>query len=94
MRELCVSPSSRDAAAEQGRSSLDSADGRVAGTTATAQEEHMYKGDVSLIEEIEEQDFDGVAYGACSTNTFSLSNVLGNNGGWCTLTKECQSSCN
>lgn len=54
----------------------------------------MYKGDVSLIEEIEEQDFDGVAYGACSTNTFSLSNVLGNHGGWCTLTKECQPNCN
>ncbi|WP_130510116.1 plantaricin C family lantibiotic [Krasilnikovia cinnamomea] len=54
----------------------------------------MYEGDVALLEEIDEQDFEGVAYGACTTNTFSLSNVLGNNGGWCTLTRECQRSCN
>ncbi|MEU9857301.1 plantaricin C family lantibiotic [Streptomyces sp. NPDC047974] len=53
-----------------------------------------YDGDISLIEEISEQDFDGVAYGACSTNTFSLSDFLGNQGGWCTLTKECQPNCN
>ncbi|MEF9886290.1 MULTISPECIES: plantaricin C family lantibiotic [unclassified Streptomyces] len=53
-----------------------------------------YDGDISLIEEIAEQDFDGVAYGACSTNTFSLSDFLGNHGGWCTLTKECQPNCN
>jgi hypothetical protein len=54
----------------------------------------MYQGDLSLLEEIEEQDFDGVAYGACTTNTFSLSDSLGNSGGWCTLTKECQPNCN
>ncbi len=54
----------------------------------------MYKGDVSLVEEIAEQDFDGVAYGACTTNTFSLSNKVGNNGGWCTITKECTNACN
>ncbi|MFG2226067.1 plantaricin C family lantibiotic [Streptomyces sp. NPDC050161] len=53
-----------------------------------------FEGDVSLIEEIAEQDFDGVAYGACTTNTFSLSDHVGNNGGWCTLTKECQPNCN
>jgi hypothetical protein len=54
----------------------------------------VYKGDIALLEEIQEQDFVGVAYGACSTNTFSLSDALGNNGGWCTLTKECQPNCN
>ncbi|MFC4493361.1 plantaricin C family lantibiotic [Streptomyces ovatisporus] len=54
----------------------------------------VYKGDVSLVEEIAEQDFDGVAYGACTTNTFSLSDALGNTGGWCTLTVECQPNCN
>ncbi|WP_309238006.1 plantaricin C family lantibiotic [Streptomyces albidus (ex Kaewkla and Franco 2022)] len=54
----------------------------------------MYKGDVSLVEEIAEQDFDGVAYGACTTNTFSLSDALTNTGGWCTLTVECQPNCN
>ncbi len=53
-----------------------------------------FEGDVSLVEEIAEQDFDGVAYGACTTNTFSLSDALGNHGGWCTLTKECQPNCN
>jgi hypothetical protein len=54
----------------------------------------MYEGDISLLDEIAEQDFDGVAYGACTTNTFSLSNRLGNDGHFCTVTKECQSSCN
>ena len=56
----------------------------------------MYEGDLSLLEEIEEQDFEGVAYGglnACSTNTFSLSDALSNTGGWCTLTVECQPNC-
>lgn len=54
----------------------------------------MYEGDVSLLDEIAEQDFDSVAYGACSTNTFSLSDRLGNKGGYCTLTIECQPNCN
>jgi hypothetical protein len=54
----------------------------------------VYKGDVSLVEEIAEQDFEGVAYGACTTNTFSLSDALTNTGGWCTLTVECQPNCN
>ncbi|MHA6780233.1 plantaricin C family lantibiotic [Pseudonocardia saturnea] len=53
----------------------------------------MYHGDISLLEEIAEQDFDGVAYGACTTNTFSLSNALGNDGYACTLTVECQPNC-
>lgn len=53
-----------------------------------------YTEDLELIEEIGEQDFDSVAYGACTTNTFSLSDSLGNSGGWCTLTKECQPNCN
>lgn len=53
----------------------------------------MYNGDIALLEEIAEQDFDGVAYGACTTNTFSLSDALGNDGHWCTLTVECQPSC-
>jgi hypothetical protein len=54
----------------------------------------MYNGDVRLLDEIAEQEFEGIAYGACSTNTFTLSNRLGNHGGWCTLTKECQPCCN
>ncbi|MGW5875098.1 plantaricin C family lantibiotic [Nocardiopsis terrae] len=53
-----------------------------------------HEGDIELSQEINEQDFDDTAYGACSTNTFSLSDSLGNNGGWCTLTKECQGNCN
>ncbi|WP_079024393.1 plantaricin C family lantibiotic [Streptomyces scabiei] len=54
----------------------------------------MYKGDISLLEEIEEQDF---AFGAgCSLNTttFTLSAQLGDKGDCCTATKECQPSCN
>ncbi|EFL33674.1 predicted protein [Streptomyces viridochromogenes DSM 40736] len=57
-------------------------------------EETVYRGDISLLEEIEEQDF---AFGAgCSANftTFSLSGIFGNDGDCCTLTKECQASCN
>jgi len=41
------------------------------------------------ISEIEEN-----IQGGCSTNTFTLSDYLGNKGGWCTLTKECQPNCN
>lgn len=48
---------------------------------------------ISLAEEIDEQHFDGVAYGACTTNTFTLSDFIGNDGGWCTLTKESQNNC-
>ncbi|USB33639.1 plantaricin C family lantibiotic [Paenibacillus sp. YPG26] len=45
-----------------------------------------------LAEELIEVDLS--IQGGCTTNTFTLSNYLGNNGGWCTLTKECQRSCN
>lgn len=45
-----------------------------------------------LAEELVEVDLS--IQGGCTTNTFTLSNFLGNTGGWCTLTKECQRSCN
>ncbi|MNH98119.1 Lantibiotic lacticin 3147 A1 precursor [compost metagenome] len=45
-----------------------------------------------LAEELIEVDLS--IQGGCTTNTFTLSNYLGNNGGWCTLTKECQRACN
>lgn len=47
---------------------------------------------LALLEEVDEQDFSGVA-GACSTNTFTLSTKLGNNGWFCTITKECTKYC-
>ncbi|MBB1254255.1 plantaricin C family lantibiotic [Streptomyces alkaliterrae] len=55
---------------------------------------HEYEGDIALLEEISEQDLDGVAHGAGGVNAFSFSDKLGNDGKWCTLTKECQRSCN
>lgn len=48
---------------------------------------------VDWLEEIDEQSFDGQAFGACTTNTFSLSDYWGNNGGWCTATVECMDWC-
>lgn len=48
---------------------------------------------VDWIEEISDQSFDAQAFGACTTNTFSLSDDLGNTGGWCTLTIECIGAC-
>lgn len=48
---------------------------------------------VGWLEEINDQDFDSDAFGACTTNTFSLSDHFGNNGGWCTLSVECMSWC-
>ncbi|WP_199794786.1 plantaricin C family lantibiotic [Paenibacillus faecalis] len=39
-------------------------------------------------------EIDQSIQGGCTTNTFTLSDYLGNKGGWCTLTKECQRSCN
>jgi hypothetical protein len=65
----------------------------IPASTSITRGDPMYEGDFSLLEEIEEQDFEGVAYGACTTNTFSLSNFLSNQGGFCTATVECQSSC-
>ncbi|GAA3686495.1 two-component lantibiotic alpha peptide [Yimella lutea] len=52
--------------------------------------------DTSLdwIEEISEQSFDAQAFGACTTNTFSLSDHYGNTGNWCTATVECMGWCN
>lgn len=48
---------------------------------------------VDWIEEIGEQSFDAQAFGACTTNTFSLSDYWGNRGDWCTLTHECMAWC-
>lgn len=48
---------------------------------------------VSWLEELAEQDFEGEAFGACTTNTFSLSDNLGNGGWFCTITVECQNFC-
>ncbi|PQP85202.1 lantibiotic lacticin [Paenibacillus sp. PCH8] len=45
-----------------------------------------------LAEELTEVDIS--IQGGCTTNTFTLSNFLGNEGGWCTLSKECQRACN
>ncbi|RAX22584.1 lichenicidin alpha family lanthipeptide [Actinomyces sp. Z3] len=49
--------------------------------------------EVTWIEEVGEQSFDTDVFGACSTNTFSLSDYWGNRGYWCTLTHECMSWC-
>lgn len=48
---------------------------------------------IEWIEEIDEQAFDREVFGACTTNTFSLSDAYGNTGGWCTLSQECMSWC-
>jgi hypothetical protein len=48
---------------------------------------------VGWLEEIQDQNFDGDAFGACTTNTFSLSDRYGNDGGWCTLSVECMDVC-
>lgn len=48
---------------------------------------------VTYLEEISEQNFDDDVFGACTTNTFSLSNYLGNKGGWCTISHECMRWC-
>lgn len=48
---------------------------------------------VDWIEEIDEQSFDGQAFGARTTNSFSLSDAYGNNGAWCTLSRECMKWC-
>ncbi len=49
--------------------------------------------DPTYLEDISEQTLDTDVFGACTTNTFSLSDYWGNNGGWCTLTHECMSWC-
>ena len=48
---------------------------------------------INWMEEVQEQDFDDDVFGACSTNTFSLSDYWGNRGAWCTVTNECMSWC-
>lgn len=48
---------------------------------------------VDWIEEISDQSFDAQAFGACTTNTFSLSDHYSNTGGWCTITIECIGAC-
>ncbi|MGE7216802.1 plantaricin C family lantibiotic [Priestia koreensis] len=48
---------------------------------------------VTWFEEVVDQQFDDDVFGACTTNTFSLSDYWGNKGGWCTATHECMSWC-
>jgi hypothetical protein len=61
----------------------------------------LYQGDVPLIEEINEQGADEMFGGTLTsaeisviTVTIVASQPLGNKGAVCTLTKECQPSCN
>lgn len=49
-------------------------------------------GGSQLLEELAEQDYATVS-GACSTNTFTLSDRYGNQGWFCTITRECISWC-
>lgn len=58
-----------------------------------------FEGDISLSEELTEQDFHDVAQNGGTINIAGigdawLSNLLGNNGLICTYTKECQRNCN
>ena len=48
--------------------------------------------EASLLDEITDQDYAAVS-GACSTNTFTLSDRYGNDGYMCTLTVECVKWC-
>ena len=50
-------------------------------------------GTLSPLLEDEITEIDASIQGGCTTNTFTLSDYLGNKGGWCTLTKECQPNC-
>ncbi len=45
-----------------------------------------------LLDELTEQDYAAVS-GACSTNTFTLSDRYGNDGWFCTITVECMKWC-
>ncbi|KAA9188659.1 plantaricin C family lantibiotic [Enterococcus durans] len=49
---------------------------------------------MSPMMEEEIMDIETGIQAGCTTNTFSLSDYLGNTGGWCTATKECMPSCN
>lgn len=48
---------------------------------------------VTWFEEVADQSFDDDVFGACTTNTFSLSDYWGNKGNWCTATHECMGWC-
>lgn len=48
---------------------------------------------VTWFEEVVDQEFDDDVFGACTTNTFSLSDYWGNQGSWCTISHECMSWC-
>ncbi|GGL66924.1 hypothetical protein GCM10010129_07910 [Streptomyces fumigatiscleroticus] len=50
----------------------------------------MYEGDVSIVEEIAEQDFGNVVFGAGAAD---YSADIGNRGDWCTVTIECMLWC-
>ena len=49
--------------------------------------------DVTWMQEVAEQEFDTDVFGACTTNTFSLSDYWGNRGHLCSITSECMSWC-
>ena len=49
--------------------------------------------EVTWMQEVAEQEFDTDVFGACTTNTFSLSDYWGNRGYWCTLSHECMDWC-
>lgn len=48
---------------------------------------------VTWLEEVTDQQFDDDILGACTTNTFSMSDYWGNKGNWCTATHECMNWC-
>lgn len=48
---------------------------------------------VNWLEEIGENEFGAEVAGWCSTNTFSLSDYYGNQGWFCTITRECMTFC-
>ena len=53
-------------------------------------DKHLHQ---TLENEILFQEFDEDVFGACTTNTFSMSDYWGNKGNWCTLTHECMNWC-
>ncbi|WP_439846675.1 plantaricin C family lantibiotic [Bacillus subtilis] len=56
------------------------------------QKEVQYE-QVTWLEEVVDQEFDDDVFGACTTNTFSLSDYWGNKGSWCTISHECTAWC-
>ncbi|MCR1928448.1 lichenicidin alpha family lanthipeptide [Enterococcus gallinarum] len=60
-------------------------------------ETYQEKGNLKEMSPMMEEEIMDIETGiqaGCTTNTFSLSDFLGNTGGWCTATKECMPSCN